>query len=601
MKKIAYMDTSFRDGFQSSFGARVKCDDFLPALEAAVAAGTDNFEIGGGARFQSLYFYCQEDAFDMMDRCRSVVGPDINLQTLSRGANVVGLISQSRDIIELHARMFQKHGVSTIRNFDALNDIRNLAYSGKCIHESGAKHQVTITLMGLPPGLKEQYAHTPKFYLDRLREVLDAEIPFDSVCFKDASGTATPKTVFDTIKDARKLLPEGSVLQFHTHDTAGMAVACNMAAIEGGADVIDLSMTPVSGGTCQTDILTMWHRLKGTDYALDIDYKKIIEAEAVFRDCMSKYFIPPEAQTVNPVITLSPMPGGALTSNTQMMRDDNTLELFPKVIEEMREVVERGGFGTSVTPVSQFYFQQAYRNVLQGKWKVMTRGYGRMLLGYFGRTPAKPDEELVKLAAGQLNLEPTTEDVHDINDANPNLGIAVAKKNLEEAGLETTDENIMIAATCEEKGIAFLKGDKPLGIRYVEKKEDAKSAPKKAARNDEPAAYSVTVDGRSFNVVVVPGGAVNVSPTASTSTASGNQAIAVNKPEGYDILAPMPGSVVRFMASEGDELSEGDTVLILEAMKMETEVKTEKSGVLSSFEVSQGDTVAVGEVLATIV
>ena len=134
MKKIAFMDTSFRDGFQSCFGARVKCDDFIPALEAAVAAGSNNFEIGGGARFQSLYFYCQADAFEMMDRCRKVVGPDINLQTLSRGANVVGLVSQSRDIIDLHAKMFKKHGVSTIRNFDALNDVRNLAYSGKFIH-----------------------------------------------------------------------------------------------------------------------------------------------------------------------------------------------------------------------------------------------------------------------------------------------------------------------------------------------------------------------------------------------------------------------------------------------------------------------------------
>ena len=604
MKKIGYMDASFRDGFQSCFGARVKCDDFLPALEAAVAAGSDNFEIGGGARFQSLYFYCQEDAFEMMDRCREKVGPDINLQTLSRGANVVGLISQSRDVIELHAKMFKKHGVSTIRNFDALNDVRNLAFSGQCIHDAGAKHQVTVTLMALPPGLDETYAHTPKFYVDRLRDILDAEIPFDSVCFKDASGTATPKTVYDTIKDARALLPEGTTIQFHTHDTAGMAVACNMAAIEGGADIIDLTMTPVSGGTCQTDILTMWHRLKGTDYTLDIDYEKIMEAEAVFRDCMSKYFIPPEAKAVNPVITLSPMPGGALTANTQMMRDNNCLELFPKVIEEMREVVERGGFGTSVTPVSQFYFQQAFANVTQGKWKKITEGYGRMVLGYFGHTPSKPDAEIVKLASEQMDLEPTTEDVHDINDRNPNLGIEVAKKKLESAGIEITDENIMIAATCEDKGIAYLKGDKPLGIRYIEEETPAaKAAPAKPqaapAKAEEPAAYAVSVDGRNFNVVVAPGGAVNVSAVAAAPVAA---PVATPAPAaaGFDVLAPMPGAVVRLVASEGDEVAEGDTLLILEAMKMETEVKTEQGGVISSFAVAQGETVAVGDVLATI-
>ncbi|MFA7185355.1 MAG: hypothetical protein WC082_10695, partial [Victivallales bacterium] len=352
MKKIKFMDTSFRDGFQSCLGARVKTEDFLPALKAAVEAGTTNFEIGGGARFQSLYFYCGQDAFDMMDAARELVGDEINLQTLARGANVVGLVSQSRDIIDLHARMFKKHGISAIRNFDALNDVRNLAYSGQCIHDAGLKHQVTVTLMGLPPGLNENYAHTPEFYIDRLKEILAREIPFDSVAFKDASGTTPPNIVYETIKEARKILPEGAVIEFHTHDTAGMAVPCNMAAIEAGADIIDLAMSPVSGGTAQADILTMWHRLKGTDYTLDIDHEKILEAEEVFIDCMEKYFMPPEAKEVNPLITFSPMPGGALTANTQMMRDANCLHLFPKVIAEMREVVARGGFGTSVTPVS---------------------------------------------------------------------------------------------------------------------------------------------------------------------------------------------------------------------------------------------------------
>ena len=372
MKKIKFMDVSFRDGFQSCYGARVKTDDFLTVLQAAVDAGTDNFEIGGGARFQSLYFYCQEDAFDMMDAARKVVGPDINLQTLSRGANVVGLVSQSRDVIDLHARMFKKHGITTIRNFDALMDVRNLAYSGQCIHNAGVKHQVVIALMGLPPGLNEKYCHTPQFYLDRLKEIIDAGIPFDSVAFKDASGTTTPVTVYESIKGARKMLPQDTVIQFHTHDTAGMGVACNFAAIEAGADIIDLSMAPVSGGTAEVDILTMWHRLRGTDYTLDIDHEKIIEVEAMFMDHMDKYYMPPEAKEVNPLIPFSPMPGGALTANTQMMRDNNSLHLFPEVIRNMREVVAKGGFGSSVTPVSQFYFQQAFANTVQGKWKKIT-------------------------------------------------------------------------------------------------------------------------------------------------------------------------------------------------------------------------------------
>jgi pyruvate carboxylase subunit B len=598
MKKIKFMDTSFRDGFQSCLGARVKTEDFMPALKAAVDAGTTNFEIGGGARFQSLYFYCQQDAFDMMDEARKVVGAEINLQTLARGANVVGLISQSRDIIDLHAKMFKKHGISTIRNFDALNDVRNLAYSGQCIHNAGLKHQVTVTLMGLPPGLNEDYAHTPKFYIDRLKDILANEIPFDSVAFKDASGTSTPKTVYETIKEARQILPEGTIIQFHTHDTAGMAVACNMAAIEAGADIIDLAMSPVSGGTGQADILTMWHRLKGTDYTLDIDHEKILEAEETFIECMDKYFMPPEAKEVNPIITFSPMPGGALTANTQMMRDNNCMELFPKVIGEMREVVAKGGFGTSVTPVSQFYFQQAFANTTQGKWKKITDGYGKMVLGYFGHTPSEPDPEIVKLASEQLGLEPTKEDVHDINDANPELGIKAAVAKLEAAGLEVTDETTFITATCGDKGIEFLKGNKPLGIRY-KKDVEAAAAPAPAAKaacsDDAPASYTVTVDGKAFNVHVAPGGATTatpVAPAAAAAPAAGGATFEVN--------APMPGSVFKVLVSEGEVVEAGQTVVIIEAMKMETEIKSEKAGTVVEIIAAVGNQVNSGEALVVI-
>jgi pyruvate carboxylase subunit B len=601
MKKIKFMDTSFRDGFQSCLGARVKTEDFLPALKAAVEAGTTHFEIGGGARFQSLYFYCQQDAFEMMDAAREVVGDEINLQTLARGANVVGLVSQSRDIIDLHARMFKKHGITTIRNFDALNDVRNLAYSGQCIHDAGLKHQVTVTLMGLPPGLNEKYAHTPKFYIDRLKEILANEIPFDSVAFKDASGTTPPSIVYETIKDARKVLPENAVIEFHTHDTAGMAVPCNMAAIEAGADIIDLAMCPVSGGTAQADILTMWHRLKGTGYTLDIDYEKILEAEEVFIDCMDKYFMPPEAKEVNPLITFSPMPGGALTANTQMMRDANCLQLFPKVIAEMREVVARGGFGTSVTPVSQFYFQQAFTNVMsmqQGKdkWDKIYVDYGKMVLGYFGHTPSEPDPEIVKLASEQLGLEPTKEDVHDINDANPELGIKAASAKLEAAGLKVTDENIFITATCGDKGIAFLKGDSPLGIRY-KKDVEAAAAPAApaapAASNDAPASYTVTVDGKAFNVHVAPGGATTAVPAAAPAPAPAGG-------EAFEIKAPMPGKVFKMLVAKGDAVQAGDVVAVTEAMKMENEIRSEKAGTVTEIVSPEGTQVNTGDILVVL-
>tara|TARA_B100001029_G_C15048123_1_gene448620 strand:+ start:203 stop:1714 length:1512 start_codon:yes stop_codon:yes gene_type:complete len=501
------MDTSFRDGFQSCYGARVKTEDFIPILKAAVEAGNNNFEIGGGARFQSLYFYCQEDAFDMMNKSREIVGKDINLQTLARGANVVGLESQPRDIIDLHAKLFKKHGITTIRNFDALMDIRNLSYSGERITSAGLNHQIVIALMGLPPSLNEKYFHSADFYTDKLKEILKADIPFDSLAFKDASGTTPPSIVYDSVKNARKLLPKDTMIQFHTHDTAGMAISSNMAAIEAGADIIDLAMSPVSGGTSQADILSMWQALRGTEYTLDINEEKILEVEKSFIEQMEKYYLPPEATAVNPVIPFSPMPGGALTANTQMMRDNGTLNLFGKVIENMREVVAKGGFGTSVTPVSQFYFQQAFMNTVQEKWSKISENYGKMILGYFGKTPTDPDPEIIKIASDQLSLKPTNEDVHDLNDANPNLGIEYNKKLLKEKNIEITDENIFISATCGEKGIAFLEGNSELGVRYTKDMEEVKTDKNSSeTENLGKNAYKKTlsVDGNIYEVTIDP-------------------------------------------------------------------------------------------------
>lgn len=603
-KKIKFMDCSFRDGFQSCLGARVKTDDFLPALEAAVKADINHIEIGGGARFQSLYFYCQEDAFEMMDKWRATVGPGVNLQTLSRGVNVVGLSSQPSDIIDLHAKLFKKHGMTTIRNFDALNDVRNLDVSGKAIARHGLKHQVTVTMMGLAPNLHEPYAHTPQFYIDRLKEILDSDIPFDSLAFKDASGTSTPATVYETIKMARALIGNDKEIQFHTHDTAGMAVSCNMAAIEAGADIIDLAMAPLSGGTCEADILTMYQRLRGTDYTLDIDPERILGVEKIFKDCLKNYFMPPESMQVSPEIIFSPMPGGALTANTQMMRDNNCLDKYDACIAEMREVVAKGGFGTSVTPVSQFYFQQAFRNAVMGKnadgsWKLDPKGYGKMVLGYFGKTPVAPDPQVVKWASEQLGLEPTTKSVVELNDANPALGIKPATETLQKNNLPVTDENIFIIAACGDKGLAYLKGDRPLGIRYNEEK-------KAAPAGKLPAAYTATVDGKSFNVQVVSADTVTVDGKTFKVNVATGAAAAAPKQAGaasgktYEVTSPLPGTVIRTCVEPGDEVEAGEELLIIEAMKMETPVKAEKAGTVVEFLVNPKEVITAGQAIVVI-
>ncbi len=594
-KRVKFMVTAFRDGFQSAFGARVFTKDFLPAVEAAVDAGISHFEAGGGARFQSLYFYCNEDAFDMMRQFREVAGPEANLQTLARGVNVVGLESQPRDIVQLHAQLFKKHGISTIRNFDALNDVNNLIYSGQCIHDAGLKHEVCVTLMELPPGCSG--AHDAPFYIKTLKEILDAGIPFDSICFKDASGTSVPSKVYETIKQARALVGKDVHLVFHTHETAGTSVLAYKAALDAGVDQIDLSLAPVSGGTCQPDVATMWHALRDTEYDLGIDIDKVIKAEEVFKNCMKDYFMPPEALAVEPLIPYSPMPGGALTANTQMMRDNGILDRYPEVAANMSEVVRRGGFGTSVTPVSQFYFQQAFNNTMIGPWEKIADGYGKMVLGYFGRTPVAPDPEIVKLAQEQLKLDPTDRLVLDLNDEDETKGVAAATAVLKENSLPVTDENIFIAATCKDKGILFLQGKAQTNVRKNEKSMETA-----AANVEDTGNYQVSVGGKRFNVHLEADKAVVNGKTYEYSVELGSADDHATRTSGesVEVLAPMPGLILRVETSEGENVNEGDVLLVMEAMKMENEVTAPCAGIVKRLSAHQGDLRRSGELLLVI-
>ncbi|MDA0991184.1 MAG: biotin/lipoyl-binding protein [Verrucomicrobia bacterium] len=595
-KKIHIMNTTFRDGFQSAYGARVLTEDFIPGVKACVEAGMTHFEAGGGARFQAPFFYCNESAFDSMDRFREAAGPDADLQTLARGINVVGLDSQPRDIIDLHARMFAKHGITTIRNFDALNDVNNLVDSGRSIDAAGLNHEVVVTMMELPPGCEG--AHTVEFYEKTLQAILDAGIPFQRVCFKDASGTSVPKKVYDTIRMARRLLPGDTRLSFHSHETAGIGTIGYVAAIKAGADQVDCSMAPVSGGTCQPDIATLWHALRGEDFELDVDIDKVMRAEAVTRECLADYFMPPEALSVEPLIPWSPMPGGALTANTQMMRDNNMMDKYEDCIRAMGEVVRRGGFGTSVTPVSQFYFQQAFNNVIFGSWEKIAEGYGKMVLGYFGKTPVPPDPEIVK----KLGLDPTTENPVEINERDPKKGVDAARKMLTDAGItDHCDENVFIAATCKDKGIDFLLGKTEInGVR-----KGALTATAEKATPGGDGTYTVTVSGKDYAVSVkgdtatVNGQAYDfaVADGATTTASSG---VPHASADSIDVAAPMNAKVVKINIAVGDHVMAGDILFIVEAMKMEVEVKAPSDATVSSIVVDSGAQVTAGQLMATL-
>lgn len=631
MKKINFMLTAFRDGFQSVFGARVFSFDYLPCVEfAARECGITHFEAGGGAMFQSPFFYSNENSFEVMDAFRKAAGPKAELQSLARGINLVALKAQPRGVIKLYAGTFRKHGITTIRNYDALNDAGNLIWAGQCIRDAGLKHEVSITMMELPPGCKG--SHTVEFYEKILRDILDSKLQFDSVCFKDSSGTSRPRKVHETIRMARRILGDGAKIAFHSHNTAGTCVLAYMAAIEAGADQIDLSLAPVSGGASQPDILTMWHALQGTDYSLDVNVAKIIELEEMFKEAMKGYYLPPESMRVDPLIPFFPMPGGALTTNTQMLRDNDLMGRYPEVIAAMGAVVKKGGLGTSVTPVSQFYFQQAFNNVMFGPWKKIAEGYGRMVLGYYGRTPAPPDASVVKIAMDQLKLQPTGDHLKIIED-DPNCGVAAAKAVLRKEGLPVSDENILIVATCEEKGVAYLKGQGTIGVRKRSQVRTPGTIPATPSFSSAPSVCNIALNGRNFRVVLdgtnalvngtmydvditEPGGEAQPAPMVPPDGESTGPVAAAAKPVapaplkaappvgvkdvGQPLITQLPGLVIRIEKTVGSSVKMGDTVLIVESMKMNNAIVSPVNGTIAEIHVKQGDQVQAGQELAMI-
>jgi pyruvate carboxylase subunit B len=312
---------------------------------------------------------------------------------------------------------------------------------------------------------------------------------------------------------------------------------------------------------------------------------------------MKDYFVPPESRMVSPLIPFSPMPGGALTANTMMMRDTGTLHLFPQVIKEMSEVVRRGGFGTAVTPVSQFYFQQAYLNVTAGRWEKLNPQYGNMVLGYFGRTPVAPDPEIVKLASKQLDKPVFTGNPLDLLDDDP----VQVDTLLQENGLELSEENRFIAASCEEKGVDFLLGKAKLMIR---KQSDAAPAPTSAPEAASqvavspvgPRSYTITVEGRAYQVQVAEGtGALQATPASSSPAVAPAVADTTT-----DVPAPTPGNIVHIKVAPGDLVEADQTLLVLEAMKMESEVKSPQAGTVQAVHVKAGDAVRTGDRLVSL-
>jgi len=596
-KEIRVMFTPFRDGLQSVFGGKTRLQDILPAVEASAAAGIRHFEFGGGARFQAPFFYVGEDPFHCMSEIRKTVGPEPDLQILTRSVSGVTLTTQRTSALALQAKLMHKHGTTIDRNFDFMNDVDNLVKTGRPIVDSGMHHQVCVALMGLP--FQSDQAHTPEFYINIVRELLKRDIHFDSVCLKDASGTTDPHTCHETAKGIKAILPPEIPLIQHTHDTASTAVACYMAGIAGGVDGIDLAVRPLASGTSQPDVRSMAHALKGTGYSLDIDHMKMDEIESLLNEGLSEYEFNPVTTSADARVVGFPMPGGAIGPNVHMMQSAGILDKYGAVLAEFPEVVRAGGGWTSVTPGSQQYWLQAFNNVLHGRWEKIDAGFGKSVLGYFGKPPLSPDPEVVKIAAEQLELPPFEGD--PLEEAPDTL--AEAETALKERGIEVTDENRFLVAAAIvpgknmelNEGIRLLEGRSKITLPLKKKEPIGAGAALSA-----PTKTNITVSEggktRTYEVIIEP-------PASTTTPASGqSQQSANGGGQTTDVFSPFEGNVelVEINVKVGDTVTQGQVVAAVEAMKAKHDVKAPCSGRVAAVHAVIGNEVSAGKPILTI-
>jgi pyruvate carboxylase subunit B len=598
------MFTPFRDGLQSSFGGKARLQDFLPAMEASARAGIRHLEFGGGARFQAPMFYLGENPFETMDKIRAAVGPDCDLQILTRSVSGVTLTTQSIEALELQGRLMAGAGTTWDRNFDYMNDVRNLINTGRPIVAAGMHHQVCIALMGLP--FHSDKVHTADFYIDIGKRILEGDVQVDSICLKDASGTTDPKTVYDTAVGLKKIMPPEMPLWMHTHDTASMAVACYMAGIQGGVDGIDCSVRPMASGTVQPDVRSMAHALKGTGYSLDIDETAMPEIESLLEEGMKDYAFNPTTTTADARVVGFPMPGGAIGPNVHMMVKAGILHKYGEVLEEFPVVVKSGGAWSSVTPGSQFYWLQAFNNVMFGRWEKIESGYGRSVLGYFGETPLKPDPEVVRIASEQLNM-PVFEG--DPLEAAPN-NIEPARKALEDRNLPVNDRNLFLVLSTMvpgkkmelDKGIKLLTDNGKINIPL--KKKEEKPAPMAVAA---PAASSAPTGPVTSTCTVEEGGkvrtfVVTVEPNEAEPEETAVVATPARKKGGTPVFSGFGGEVevIDILVKEGASVRKGAVVASVEAMKAQHDIKAPCDGTVSSVDVRIGDEIDATQCILTI-
>ena len=591
-KPVEITELVLRDGHQSLLATRMRIDDMLPIAEKLDQIGFWSMESWGGATFDACIRFLGEDPWDRIREIKKVM-PNTPQQMLLRGQNLLGYRHYSDDVVRRFVDRCADNGVGVLRIFDAMNDTRNLKTAIDQTVKVGQHAQGTISYTVSP-------VHTTELWIDMAKKIED--MGAHSLCIKDMAGLLQPYVAYDLVSKLKKAID--IPVQLHAHATTGLSTTCIIKAVEAGVDRVDTCIGSMSMTYSHSATNSVVSILEESPRKTGLDLKKLEEIDQYFKPIRAKYSkFEGSLKGVDSRILLSQVPGGMLTNMEGQLKEQNALDKMDDVLIEIPRVREDLGYIALVTPTSQIVGTQSVLNILTGeRYKTITKEAAGILKGEYGATPAPVNKELqarVLDGSEAIKCRPADNIEPELEMLESEFDKIVSEKNIRVADEKIDD--LLTYALFPQIGIQFLENrNNPDFFEPVPKLEDNLPVTEK-----NEGVYTVSFKGQSYTVSVSTGGDIE-----SINTASGTQDVAPNKEivtansnlssNMEEICAPLSGTVWKILVSPNQNVNEGDALLILEAMKMETEIKATHSGSVFSVNVKEGDSVSVGQALLTL-
>ena len=593
-KKIKMTELVLRDAHQSLFATRLRLDDMLPIAHELDDIGYWSLEAWGGATFDSCIRFLGEDPWVRLRELKKAC-PKTPLQMLLRGQNLLGYRHYADDVVERFVERCVANGMDVFRVFDALNDPRNMKAALQAVRKFGGHAQGTLSYTTSP-------VHTMQTWLDTTEQLL--EIGIDSLVIKDMSGILNPMAAADLVREIKKRFDVE--LHLHCHSTTGMAEMALLKAVEAGVDGIDTAISSMSGTYGHPATESLVATLQGTEYDTGLDIPRLEKISAYFRNVRKKYAkFEGQLRGVDSRILVAQVPGGMLTNLENQLKQQNASDKLDLVLEEIPRVRKDLGYIPLVTPTSQIVGTQSVINVLTGeRYKTIAKETAGILKGEYGKTPAPVDSALqarVLEGAAPVTDRPADHIAPEMAKIEAEVAEQAKAKGVKLA--DNAVDDALIVALFPQIAWKFLENRNnpaafepaPTGNESaVENKPVSKAAPTASGS----AVYTVELEGKAFIVKVSEGG--DISHVATTAPQAAPQAAPAPATGGTPVTAPMAGNIWKVVATEGQTVAAGDVLFILEAMKMETEVKAAQAGTVRGICVKAGDAVAVGDTVMTL-